>query len=339
MRPSLAMACLFLVAVSAQAHAGSETKIIRASSGIQQLQIEVDGSQVEPSVEPTHLSVTLKGKYRTDEWALLIAKKVVKVGSDGQFVIKIPLLKENETVHVFAVAPSGEIEREQLSLQTSHWNDLFASEQPKPAAIESVAKRYHLNAGLGASTLSYQDPRISHYSSTALTAKAGGEYILVPHRWNLSLSAYGTVANLTKTENTNVRFFGVNLCVGSELYEFSNQWTLSLNYGGYYLTMFVSPERFGYANIGGLQLMPSLKARFNERSEGLAYVKFAPVSEKFHLSNIGSNHEIAFGLAYDRIMSSGITIGPTLDVAFQTLKINSVPFNSSSATLGIAFGR
>jgi hypothetical protein len=315
----------------------------RGSPGVQELQIEVEGPQAEPSVEPTHLSVTLKGKYRTDEWALLIARKVVKIRSDGQFAIKIPLLNANETVHVFAVAPSGAIEREQLLLETSHWNELFASEQPKPAAAESVAtesvaKRYRLHAGLGASTFSYRDPRFSRYGSTDLTASVGSEYILVPRRWNLALSAYGTVANLAKTENTTVRFLGVNLSIGSMLYEFGNQWSLSLYYGGYYRTMFVSSEKFGYANVGGPQLMPSLNARFNERSEGMAYFKFALVSEKFHLSSIGQNHEFAFGLAYNRMMSSGNTIGPTLDVAFQTLRDSSVSVSSSSATLGIAYG-
>jgi hypothetical protein len=99
--------------------------------------------------------------------------------------------------------------------------------------------------------------------------------------------------------------------------------------------MFASDSSFGYKNISGPQLFPSLRRNLNNGHALSTYFKFSPISNNLGFFSL-SNNEIATGLSY-LIPTEKHTYSISLDYARIAFSDGEVEIGSNSLSLGGSF--
>ncbi len=208
---------------------------------------------------------------------------------------------------------------------------------PRKSAETKAGMRTQL--GLGVTSITYLQSRTTGFSSVALTAKGGLVYAWAPGRWSLGLTSFITMLPMTNSRSDGKagRFLGVNLRAAYALPLGRGPWALGFAFGGYFSTMFVTDDAFGYQNVAGPQLYPSLRRRFANGESIGAYAKYSPVSSGLSLMTL-ANREIAFGIDWNRPLQSGESFGLGLDISNLVLYEGSTAIDSSTVTIGLNYG-
>lgn len=204
--------------------------------------------------------------------------------------------------------------------------------------------RFRLSAALGIASSRYSDPRISAFSMVALSAKLqlsrpfGAITAQNPFpRWDLQGAGYVTVAPLSKNKAQSVRFYGLNARLGYLFTPSDSEWRAGIYVGAYLTSMWVSDRSFGYQNVWGPQLFPTLKRVFRKGGSIGGYAKLSPISSNFNLLDL-KNREIAFGLAYAFPSRDGVDRWSlAFDFASLQLYFGPLKVSSSSASLGLSY--
>src|SRR5690606_26185206 len=137
-------------------------------------------------------------------------------------------------------------------------------------------------------------------------------------RWNAGGNVFLTAFPIVKNQEPTARFYGLNARVGYTVTPEVARWKVMLMGGAYYTTMSVSDDRFGFRNMGGPQLYPSVQWEPRQGHVFQICSKFSPVSELsqgFRLRP-GRDREIDGGVSYHAGKWSG-----TIDVAHLSLLI------------------
>ena len=116
-------------------------------------------------------------------------------------------------------------------------------------------------------------------------------------------------------------------------------WQLTLMAGYYYTTMFVTPASFGYRNVGGPQLFPTVKRAFKSGDFASAYFKYSPIANGVSLLG-PSNREIGAGASYSFAGRRANPLSAYLDYSTFKLDLPLQVFrmSTSSITLGASYG-
>ena len=298
-----------------------------------------------------HLAGVLQ-KPNADEWHVVWGERNVELGEKGEFTLELPYDSKFDRLQLVAVGPDGEVEYHLYQIK------IIMPEVPAPVAILGEAtevtpplaeglkegdfnskldRRLFVSPGLGLSHLSINQTGQTSYQSIVTTVKASANYLLLPPKWDLGATGFLNVASLSKSSSTDVRVLGMNLRVGYIFPEIKAPWRLSLYGGWYYSTMLANDQSFGYRNISGPQLYPSVR-RLLENGHALSgYFKFSPISSALSLMKLSSN-ELAVGLAYS-IPTPNRTYSITFDFARVTFTDDHVPedivtLTSTSLSLG-----
>ena len=96
---------------------------------------------------------------------------------------------------------------------------------------------------------------------------------------------------------------------------------------------------FGYRNISGPQIFPTVKRQLKNERDISGYLKFSPISASFSLLSLKRN-EIAFGLAYAFKLSDRHRASVSFDLSRITLEIptlNEFKATSSSYSIGMNY--
>ena len=291
-------------------------------------------------------------KSDADEWHLVWGDRNVELGEKGQFVLSLPYDSALERLQLVAVGPQGEVEYHLYKIK------IIMPEVPAPVVILGEAsdatppaaeglkqtdfntkldRRFFVSPGLGLSQLSFTQTGQSSYQSIVTTVKVSANYLLLPPKWDLGATGFLNIASLSKSSSSDVRVLGMNLRLGYIFPEIKAPWRLSLYGGWYYSTLLATDQSFGYRNISGPQLYPSVR-RLLENGHALSgYFKFSPISSAFSLLKL-SNNEMAVGFAYS-IPTPHRTYSITFDYARVTLTDDQIPddlvtLTSSSLSLG-----
>lgn len=317
---------LFLVAFGAFADEGSKNKINDLQLNHEALEVQteiVDGKSQE--------FVILRGKYsQPKKWALIVNTDKVKVGDDGHFEVKMPCQgNEKLDLQLKAIGPFGEVEGEEVSIELIRIRD--PEQNISSNKIVVVPE-------LGLSTISYQETGISNYSEIALTAKVSARRQIFSPRWDLGVNTYFTLLPLKKSTDVTVRFLGANLRVGYVFPFFQPLWKLTLYGGGYYTTMFVTKNQFGFDNMGGPQLFPMLQRTLKNDQLLRGYLKISTVStDKTNSLFSFKSRELAVGLTYVRPLSNRHLLSVSADLAQLKLTFAKATIQSTSFTLGCGY--
>jgi hypothetical protein len=191
-----------------------------------------------------------------------------------------------------------------------------------------------LGTGVSLIEVRQSESRISLFRNTVLSVKGAFNYFLSPPVWDFGVSGFMNVLGLGCGCATDVRILGVNARIGYVFPGIRNPWRLALYGGWYYSTMIASDESFGYRNLNGPQIFPTLRRAFGNGSALSAYLKLSPISNRLSLMNL-SNSEQAVGVSY-LFPKWGKTFAVSLDFSRLRFGLEGVEIRTSSSSLGLS---
>jgi hypothetical protein len=265
--------------------------------------------------EEIKITTIILGNFIRPEWTLVANNKKIITDEKGNFEFKMPLTVTALSTEFTAIGPMGEIEKETLRILYTDWELRHEEIEVEPK------KKYFINPGLNLTTIQYKETGTSDYNSISLTGKFSITYLLRPPKWDLGMSAYLTLIPVTKSRKETARFFGYNLRAGYTFPKINKPWKFTLYGGIYYTTMFVNPAAFGFKNMSGIQIFPTLRKTLKNDSAISGYFKYSPISQNFGLLSL-DNRELALGLAYTRPMpGEGKTLNFSFDLSNIAMKL------------------
>jgi hypothetical protein len=281
-------------------------------------------------------------RENSSKWHVIWNEKSFDVRADGKFQMDISYNAGLQTLELALVGPKGEVEyhfyRLELQLPAVPKKERAETLGPDLSDFEfnkKLNRRFFISPGLGVSSLSYSQTSVDPYNSIVMTAKVSSNYLLFPPKWDLGFTGFFNFVSLSKSSPVDVRFLGLNLRLGYIFPEIKAPWRLSLYGGWYYSTMFASDSSFGYKNISGPQLFPSLRRNLNNGHAISTYFKFSPISNNLGFFSL-SNNEIATGLSY-LIPTEKHAYSISLDYARVQFFDGEVEIGSNSVSLGGSF--
>lgn len=136
------------------------------------------------------------------------------------------------------------------------------------------------------STLPFLSPRIDFGANTYMTA------------FSLMSRSTGTQASVLG-QSLNARYVGANARLGYNFTPQSDSFLFKIMGGYFYSTMLTSPVDFGYKNVMGPQIYPTIGWKVTPKSALNLYGKYSPLAEgKIGSIRKGKSRELAFGLIY-----------------------------------------
>jgi hypothetical protein len=296
--------------------------------------------RIEDSGAGLQTSIQLFGTYPRDQWKLRYRSREISRNDRGGFRIELPIDQDHRIFEFTVEGPNGEIEKEQIEInadvaQIKTEYGIASGKTPQEKVIPE--KKWFLVPGVGVSMITAKQTNVEDYKTTAISGKVSLNHRLVPQKWDLGLSTFFTVAQLSKSSDVNVRYLGLNFRVGYLVPNLSTDWFLSIYGGWYYTTTFNDSQEFGYANLSGPQIYPSIKKVLPNGDVVSVYFKYSPVSSSFNLLKL-SNREIAGGLSYIRLLPDDHSIGASFDISNISLTIDDIVTQTNSLTLGIQYG-
>jgi hypothetical protein len=250
---------------------------------------------------------------------------------NGAFEIRLPLFNGSAAAQLTLQTPSGRLESSELRVAL-----LPAGTHAARAVFRG--KRFFPRSAVGLTWVNYSETTRADYTAMALSGRLDLSYLLLPPRWEVSVSSFGTLAWLNQSTDDRIRFLGVNGRVGYHLLVADPRWKLSLYAGGYYTTTWVRDGSFGFQNMMGPQAFPNVRYTLAPGKTVSSYVKYSPVVGGGARLLPGSNFEVATGLSYSREFASGRSFGVSFDWARIQLQFTRVRILSQTATLGLAVG-
>lgn len=294
------------------------------------------------------LYTTVSGTYLRDEWALIHESNRISPRGN-KFEVKVLLEGKITQVDLIAVGPEGELQKERILVVFEKWDEYQTSRSKLRGG-----KRWAFTPGVGVTYVSYSQPKHEPLTELALTVKASLQFVIKPPNWDVATTVFYTALPLTTTPaDSHIQFLGVNLRIGYVLPFVPDPWRVSIQTGGYYNTVTSAPtintargevNRYGYQNIFGPQIFPSVRRVFANGDSATAYLKYSPVMYETSFLDI-RNREIALGIGWARTMRSGFLHGKNVFVSVDIadLGLYKRPTDEEgvvcqSATLGVGIG-
>jgi len=277
-------------------------------------------------------SIVFAGNYKRSGWTLKIEDQEITLKEGGAFYQEVILGAGKNSFHFTAEGPDSGKESMDVTLSV----DAMASSAIAPLKQEKE-KRLFLIPGLGVSSIQTVQTGKPDYSTLAVTAKISANYRIVPRKWDIGLSAFGTAFQISKSSDVSARYLGVNTRLGYLFPALTTDLFLSLYAGYYFTTTFVTNDFFGYKNLGGPQIYPAIRKVLSNGHVVSGYFKFSPVSSSFSLLTL-SNREIAGGVAYSVILPNQHSLAGTFDYSNIRLDLNRFTVSTTSLTLGLQYG-
>ncbi len=285
----------------------------------------------------------LEGEFKRASpkgWRILWQDREFEVKPSGAFILEIPYDSDLKSVELMAVSPTGEVEYHFYSLAVPQppppkgdgTNGQVQKPAEKPVFKKKIDKSFYISPGLGVSMINFNQTGHDPYSATVLTAKVSSNYLLFPPNWDLGATGFATALTLSHTGSAAVRFVGLNLRLGYIFPQIKDPWRLALYGGWYYSTMIASNGSFGYANVSGPQLFPTIRRTFQNGQALTGYFKFSPIASALSLMSL-RNNEIAAGLGYV-IPTEEHNYSINLDYARLAFASDDTSLTSSNITVG-----
>ena len=303
---------------------------------------------VEETPEATLPLSCLRLDFKADtKGIVLFGSQVLKPDpSDGGYHFYVPWAGEPKVLLLSQLDDFGELKASQFNIQgvpIAEFQTLVRPPELQGDAQDSSKKAFTstAQAGLQMGQLDYKQTRLSGgYNATVATLKAGYDLSLDSEgRWNLGVTGYATLAHLSQSLDDSPRFLGGNLRVSYRLpVEFKNSWKpkFRLAAGLYFLTVANPDGNFGFTNLSGPQLLPSVELRLPDRSILSMYLKFSPVSAGFQIISL-DNRELAVGLQWSPRWNWARSLSLGFDFSQLNVRIEDEDIDLQSMQLGVSY--
>ncbi len=216
--------------------------------------------------------------------------------------------------------------------------------QRAPAGITPVVNPllppspFSITPNLGVTYLQYSQPRIQPLTEQTLTLKVSSQYTLNDH-WNFSgVANFSGLPSFTSQAGVSFLLLSGDMRIAYQFLPASAAWRISLVAGWYYLTSFSIPASFGFQNIQGPELFPSISWKMSQFSTLSVFVKYSPVVSAFTVLPL-SSAEIAMGLGFAiKTSERGNAIEFTLDASRLNVNLNGLGTSQvSTYTFGVGY--
>lgn len=135
---------------------------------------------------------------------------------------------------------------------------------------------------------------------------------------------------------SNVQFFGGNLRLGYSFRPAEGDWRIGL-YGGAYYTTMVGNLGYGFNNLIGPQLYPTVRYAINSGNAVFFYGKYSPIANGASLLSL-DNRELALGGGWQHALGNGCPLSVTFDFSNLHFSFSGTQVDASSMTLGMGYG-
>jgi len=216
-----------------------------------------------------------------------------------EYQFLIPLTGVLTPLGITLVNAKGVARQQTWNLRLNEWETVRST--PK---VSGESSPWSFSVQSAVTQIFFQQSFLPEISQTDLTGKINVSYSFGNKRlssarpWSLSTTTYFTLLPLVPPTDTayTARFFGSNLRLGYS-WAFGDRWILGIHTGLYYLSIFPSQFDFGFRNMLGPQLFPTLSFRISPKQVVSSYFKYSPVIQ-YGAGLSFSNREIATGLSY-----------------------------------------
>ena len=289
--------------------------------------------------------VELSGRFLRDEnWSLIAGSRKAQRNNQGDFSVKVLIRNKISFVEFTAVGPLGEVEKTKITITAEQFNEYMASGSNEAAFHQTAAESNTLGLkiipGIGYSALEWKDPGGETLTESTLTAKVSADYPIGDSRFSLGGNIYSSVAILSKNTSSHTHFMGTNIRGGYRLPYLKQPWSLRLYGGIYFTTTFGGTSDFGYENLIGPQIYPTLTYTFQNGAMATTYFKYSPVANGVGFYTL-DNRELATGGAYyfpsiKKGVLKGSSVGLTVDLSWLDLKTSAGNVQLQTLSLGAA---
>lgn len=273
------------------------------------------------------------GHFLRKGWKLLYQDKEVQVSSNGRFTLDVPAAAYPAQFILKAKDEFGNVETQNFNLTLS-----AGAVGTDTATEPKKQSKYSIHVGVGYSGISFDQSRRDSLSVGLVTPKLAVTY-WISDKFDLSLSSYYSAATVSTTAAAGIdtKFLGINGRVGYYPSFFKEPLRMGILFGFYYTTMMVTNDVFGFKNLAGPQLFPTIRYRLSPQHSLLGYFKFSPIAANFSILSL-SNREVAYGLGYSFLRANGHSITFNLDASSLTLESTTTLINSNALTFGLGYG-
>jgi hypothetical protein len=326
---------LLLLVLSSLANAFDATLEPPATSAITGLlwksyRVELDIRDVNAK---ERIYARLQGTFRRPGWTLIIGDRVVRPDSLGRFDVAVPVAVANSMISVYTISDFGKSEKSNVDIKIS----------PSDLSLIRQKSRWLLSAGLGLTSLNYQQTEpvgsgLSNINLNQITTTAKfsvARDISRNQRWFGTFSGYFDFSPISDSSGANLCFLGLNGRIDYSVPFVSDPWKLNIAFGWYYVTSFGS-DNYGFANVNGPQIYPSVRYYFKSENFLSGYAKYSPVVSSAAFLPFGSREE-AIGLGYGIQVSSQHQISFNLDFATLRLVLDQSVAQTRTITLGLSY--
>jgi hypothetical protein len=338
--PLIALAGASLAAATPRAAHASDADVRRVlpSPGddiIKKLEFP-PGDELEPEYERVPsgdiaVYVGLPGKYRNPHWTLLWGTDVITPDAHGLFRLRVPIHDPETLVNLVAVGPRGQVQNETVSILFPGYASYV--EDVRPIDLKPT----HFSGGIGVTLIAFSETATPDYGSISLTGKLTYAHSLFSPHWDVAVTGFMTLLPITDNSPEVARFVGLNFRAGYAFPQIQEPWRLSLLGGVYYTTMWVTHNAFGFRNLAGPQLFPTIRRALKHGQTISGYLKYSPINDGLHVLAL-SNRELAGGLAFALPLGNGHPFAVTFDAANLALSFGGVTISSTTFTLGAGYG-
>ncbi len=262
------------------------------------------------------------------------------IGEEGAFELEVPYDGRSNRLYLARIAPDGSISHQTLSFRFKQNDQKNGQEAPDTVPVvefnRDLDRKTYFALGTGITSIRYSqsDSRYTDYRSTVWSLKGAFNYFVAPPVWDLGFSGFVNLTTLSSNQVSDVRFIGANARLGYVFPGIEKPWRLALYGGWYYSTMVADDLSFGYRNLSGPQLYPTLRRAFSNGTAISGYLKFSLITDRLGLLNLG-NHEFATGISY-LVPISGNPYMIGLDYARLGFSIQGREIDTSSWSLGLS---
>jgi len=317
------------------------------NQGIKKLSFDEQALEVRQATisgEKYHY-VDLSGRFLRDEnWTLIAGSRRARRNNQGDFSVKVLIRNKISSIEFTAIGPLGEVEKAKITITVEQFNSSMASGANEAAFHQTAAESNTLGLkiipGIGYSALDWKDPGGETLSESTLTAKVSVDYPIGDSRFSLGGNIYSSVAILSKNTTSHTHFMGTNIRGGYRLPYLKQPWSLRLYGGIYFTTTFGGTSDFGYENLIGPQVYPTLTYTLQNGAMATTYFKYSPVSDGVGFYTL-DNRELATGGAYyfsaiNKGALKGSSVGLTVDLSWLDLKTQAGNVQLQTLSLEIA---
>jgi hypothetical protein len=270
-------------------------------------------------LKDANLSITIQGEV----------VQTGQVSSNGtrSFILRVKLSSETSNVQIQSIDAQGRVMTEVVQ---------FVFREKTEKSVGPVKPLRHvISPSLGVSSIQYNEALVNPYSALTVTFKGAYSYRF-SSKFDIGASFYMTAFSLwTSMSGADARFFGANGRIGYVPIAVNN-WKVSIQAGLYYTTMFVASRAFGFQNLMGPQLYPSISRQIGDYSIA-GYFKFCPVGAGFNLATF-TDREMAGGVQFRFPVRNQKVYSIGLDIADLRVKIDGTQVSTTSVSLSASYG-